>query len=125
VIVENYVDAILAWQVEPACCYIPLGGLSWQPEWTQQIAQARPRGTLIWLDNDGVGCPNEETYRLWRAEWLEKARARGADMARVKPPEPRGPQIANELLGAGVRASVYRWPAGTPMRADIGSELMK
>jgi hypothetical protein len=125
VIVENYVDAILAWQCESTHCYIALGGLSWQPEWADRIAEARPRGVLVWLDNDGVGCPNEETYHLWRAEWLEKARTRGADMARLKCPEPRGPKIANDLLAAGVRASIYRWPNGTPMRADMGSELMK
>lgn len=40
------------------------------------------------------------------------------------PPEPHGPQIANDLLQAGVRASVYRWPAGTPAKADLGWALM-
>jgi hypothetical protein len=35
------------------------------------------------------------------------------------------PKIANDLLAAGVRASVYVWPKGTPPKADLGYLLME
>lgn len=116
---ENFVDAILAMQVEPQIVAVAGGGASWQERWTQQLAASRPRHVLVWLDNDLVGCPNTETrrelLRRWRIEHPDALRA----------PEPKGPQIANELLAAGVKASVYQWPAGTPPKADIGWALMK
>lgn len=131
VIVENYVDAILAWQVEPAGCYIPLGGLSWQPEWTARIAEARPRGALIWLDHDLAGngsCwHHQEMLEAWRVEMEQRRAADPKLAARPFPPdpEPRAPKIANELLAAGIRTHIYEWPKGSAWKADIGSELMK
>lgn len=131
VIVENYVDAILAWQCEPNGCYIPLGGLSWQPEWTAQIALARPRGALVWLDHDLAGngsrWHHREMLEAWRVEMIARRTADPKLAARPFPPdpEPRAPKIANELLAVGIRTHIYEWPKGSAWKADIGSELMK
>jgi hypothetical protein len=118
VVCENFVDAILAMQVEPQIVTVAGGGASWQTAWTQQIAASRPRHVLVWLDNDLVGCPNAETrhelLRAWRIAHPDAVRA----------PEPKGPQIANELLASGVKASVYQWPSDSPPKADIGWQLM-
>lgn len=116
VIVENYVDAILACQAAPAATYAACGGATWREPWTQQIAAARPAHVLVWLDNDMAGCPNAATYVAMRQAWL-------AAHPGKTPPEPRGPQIANDLLAAGLRTHVYAWPTGTPAKADIGSVL--
>lgn len=113
VIVENYVDAILARQAAPEVAYAACGGATWRDAWTAQIAAQRPARVLVWLDNDLAGCPNPATYAALRTTWL-------AAHPGKTPPEPRGPKIANDLLAAGVRASVYAWPKHTPLKADIG-----
>lgn len=118
VICENFVDAILAMQAAAEVIAVAGGGASWQDAWTEQIAQSRPKQVLVWLDNDLVGCPNQETYRALLAEW----RVSHPDALRV--PEPNGPKIANQLLVFGVKAHVYEWPKGTPAKADIGWALM-
>ena len=119
VICENFVDCILAMQADPRVVAVAGGGASWQPEWTTQLAARRPSRVVVWLDNDGAGCPNEETYWRWRAEWLAKMQAQHPGRS-FTPPEPRGPKIANELLEAGVRATIFAWPKTAPMKADIG-----
>jgi len=118
VIVENFVDAILAMQVEPSIVAVCGGGVSWQDAWTQQIAASLPRQVLVWLDNDAAGGPNAETWRAFCAAWKQQHPDR-------EPPAPRGPQIANDLLAAGVRARCYAWPCGTPAKQDIGAALMR
>lgn len=118
IVVENFVDAILAMQVEPSIVAVCGGGVSWQDDWTAQIAASRPRQVLVWLDNDAAGCPNAETWRAFCAAW----RAEHPDR---EPPAPRGPRIANDLLAAGVRARCYQWPRDTPPKADIGAALMQ
>lgn len=118
VVCENFVDAILAMQVEPSIVAVAGGGASWQPHWTEQLAERRPSQVLIWLDHDLAGNGSRyhhaELVRLWREKNPQGQHA----------PEPRGPQIANELIEAGVRASVYEWPRNTPLKADIGWALM-
>lgn len=118
IICENFVDSLFAQQTEPGIVAVAGGGVSWQEAWTQQLAASRPRHVLVWLDNDLAGCPNPETYQLLRAQWQRERPG-------TTPPEPKGPQIANALLSTGVRASVYRWPNGTPPKADLGSVLME
>jgi hypothetical protein len=118
IVVENFIDAILAMQAAPDVVAVAGGGASWQPEWTAQIAASRPKQVLCWLDNDLVGCPNPETYQRLLIEW------RAAHPQATHTPEPNGPKIANALLEVGVKASVYQWPKGTPAKADIGSALM-
>lgn len=118
VIVENYVDAILARQAAPSATYAACGGATWRDAWTAQIAALRPAHVLCWLDNDLAGCPNGETYATMRRAWLTTHPGK-------TPPEPRGPKIANALLDAGVTASVYQWPRGTPAKMDIAAALLE
>jgi hypothetical protein len=129
VVVENYVDAMLASESAPDAVYAAMGGASWQEAWTQQVAQARPARVLMWLDHDLAGNGSRyheaELLALWR-QGVEARRAANPALAArpfPTPPEPNGPQIANALLKAGVQARVYQWPKGTPPKADIGSAL--
>lgn len=117
IICENLVDALLVTDRAPGVVGLAGGGVNWRDEWTQQIAAIHPTHVLVWLDNDLVGCPNPITYATLKRQWL-------TEHPNNTPPEPRGPQIANDLLAAGVKASIYRWPAGTPAKYDIGSALM-
>lgn len=117
VICENFVDAILAMQVEPSLVVVAGGGASWQQTWTVQIASSRPKQVLVWLDHDLAGNGSRYHYRELLDEWQRRnPNARHA-------PEPRGPQIANDLIAAGARAYLYEWPRGTPAKADIGWAL--
>lgn len=131
VIVENYVDAILAAQAEPSAVYAAVGGATWRAEWTAQIAAARPARVLVWLDHDLAGNGSRhhhaELLAIWQQGVAERRATNPALAARPWPkaPEPRGPKIANDLLAAGVRASVYEWPKGTPLKADLGYLLME
>lgn len=119
VICENFVDAILVMQSEPSLVAVAGGGANWRQEWTDQIAQARPKHVLVLLDNDLAGFPNLETYAHLRAQWER-------EHPDVKPPEPRGPKIASSLLAAGVRSvRGPNWPAGTPPKYDIGQDLAR
>jgi hypothetical protein len=119
VICENFVDSLLAQQAEPSVVAVAGGGVSWQDTWTAQIAASRPRHVLVWLDHDLVGNGSRYHHDELVEEWFRRnPRATSA-------PEAKGPQIANALLKAGVRASVYQWPSGTPLRADLGWVLMK
>lgn len=131
VVVENYADAILAYQVEPSACYIPVGGLSWQVAWTDRIAAARPTQVLVWLDHDLSGNGSRyhaaELLALWR-ETIEARRAANPALAArpfPHPPIPRGPKIANDFLSIGVRARKFEWWRGAPLKADIGWALMQ
>lgn len=119
IVVENFVDAILAMQIEPSIVAVCGGGASWQSAWTAQIAQSRPRQVLIWLDHDLAGNGSRWHYQELVADW----RARNPRAQHV--PQPAGPEIANELLSAGTPARLYEWPRGTPPKADIGWALMQ
>lgn len=131
VIVENYIDAILASEQAPEAVYAALGGATWQESWTTQIAAARPRVVLTWLDHDLAGNGSRyherELLALWRRSVEARRAANPALAARPfpQPPEPRGPKIVNELLQAGVRSQLYVWPKGSPLKADLGSALMQ
>ncbi len=118
IICENMVDALLAMDAQPGVVAVAGGGVAWRDEWTQQIAASRPARVLVWLDNDLAGAPNASTYAALTRQWRQ---ARPG----LPLPEPRGPQIANDLLAAGVAARVYAWPRGTPPKADLGYALMQ
>ena len=75
---------------------------------------ARPGRVVVWLDHDLAGNGSRYHYAELIALWRAK------NPAAQHVPEPRGPRIANDLLAAGVRASVYAWPKHTPLKADIG-----
>lgn len=117
VICENFIDTLLVMQAASEVVAVAGGGASWQPEWTAQIAASRPAQVLCWLDNDLVGCPNQETYQHLLSEW------KAAHPEATYTPEPNGPKIANALLEAGVQARVYQWRTGTPPKADVGWAL--
>lgn len=126
---ENLADRLLAREREPGAVIIASGGLSWRPGWIATLARRRPRHVLIWFDHDlsGNGSVHHEAeyLALWRAE-QERRRAENPQLAArpfPQPPEPRGPRLAAELLAAGVAASVYAWPRGTPRAADLGWAL--
>lgn len=118
-ICENYIDAILIMQAEPALVAVAGGGVSWREEWTNQVAHARPKHVLVLLDNDLAGWPSAEVYAELAAQWRDEHPG-------VKPPEPRGPKIARSLLAAGVRSvRGPAWPPGTPPKWDIGQDLAR
>lgn len=119
IIVENFVDAILAMQAAPGVVAVAGGGASWQSEWTVQIAASKPARVLVWLDHDLAGNGSRYHHGELLAAW------KAAHPAARHEPQPRGPQIANDLLAAGVRASLYEWPRGTPPKADVGWALMQ
>jgi hypothetical protein len=116
---ENFVDCLLAMQSASEWWPWPAAAPAGKKPGRQQIAASRPKQVLVWLDNDLVGCPNAETYHpsCWPS-------GRPHPQA-THTPEPNGPKIANALLEAGVRASVYQWPKGTPPKADVGAALMR
>jgi hypothetical protein len=118
VIVENFIDCLLAMQAAPEVVAVAGGGASWQEVWTQQIATSSPKQVLVWLDHDLAG--NGSRYH--QAELLAEWKQRNPKAQHV--PDPSGPKIANQLLEAGARASLYEWPKGSPLHADIGMALM-
>jgi hypothetical protein len=124
---ENRTDRLLIRQERPDVRPVASGGLSWRPEWLQEMKRRQPRHILIWLDNDLAGCPSSDTYITMRAQWEQamRQRVKAGKIPRVPPfQEPRGPQLANELLALGLKVSCYQWPRGTPAKYDVGSALM-
>ncbi len=119
IVVENPVDAMLAMQVEPGVVAVAStsGAGAWRDEWTAELARRRPVHVLVWLDHDLAGNGSPHHYGELVAAW------RRANPQAKHPPRPNGPRITEALLAAGVPASLYRWPRGTPPKADIGSVL--
>lgn len=117
VICENFVDAILAMQAASEIVAVAGGGASWQREWTLQIANSQPKQVLIWMDHDLAGNGSRYHYAELLAEWKRR------NPKAQHTPEPRGPQIANDLIAAGARAYLYEWPRGTPPKADLAWAL--
>lgn len=131
VICENRLDSLLAGQIKPDIDFVACGGARWDDGWTHTLIARRPARVIVWLDHDLAGNGSRwherELLAAWRGPIEERRRRDPALAARPfpKPPEPRGPKIANALLEAGYRnASVYTWPRGTPLKQDLGAELM-
>lgn len=129
VIVENMVDAILLMQQRPAWVAVASGGVGWSDAFTQQVIAARPASVIVWLDNDLAGCPNEQTYgallTAWHAE-QQRLVAAGIIPRVPREPFPRGPRIIESFRQHKYKAiQPYRWPVGTPYRADIGTLLQQ
>lgn len=128
---ENLVDRLLALQVEPSVAVVTSGGLTWRQEWIDELAAKRPRSVVLWFDHDLSGNGSRYHQAEWITAWRTEMEQRRADNPALaarpfpSPPEPRGPIIANALLKAGVRASVYAWPRHTPRGADLGWALMQ
>lgn len=117
VIVENFVDAILAMQAASEVVAVAGGGASWQESWTAQIAASKPKHVLCWLDHDLAGNGSRHHQADLIAEWKQ----RNPKAQHI--PEPSGPKITNQLLEAGVQARLYEWPKGSPLHADLGWAL--
>lgn len=131
IIIENYVDAIFAHQINPIAAYIACGTAGWQRAWTERLRAVAPRHVLVWLGHDLAGNGSVYHYHELRAAWEAEIVQRRATNPRLsalpfpQPPRPRGPQIAEQLLDAGIATDLYIWPRGTPPRADIGWWLMQ
>lgn len=118
VICENMIDAILSMQTEPGIVAVSGGGVNWREEWTARLVAARPSQVICWLDHDLAGNGSRYHHAELVAEWFER------NPKATYVPDPAGPKIANELLAAGLKATVYTWPMGTPIHADLGWALM-
>jgi hypothetical protein len=110
-IVENPVDALLLWQHKrPAVA--TLGVTIWGEHYSQILKRAGVRTVGICYDNDRPGNGGGEAGRL---AWLEK---HNCDIV------PNGVKLANRLLSAGFRATIFSWE-GFPLGADPGMLLRK
>lgn len=118
-IMENYIDAIMLMERYPEWDAVAIGGAStWQEGWIDKVRAARPSHVVVALDNDLAGQATGAMYDKLAAEWkLERPG--------VPVPSPNGPKIANMLRAAHVPATLYRWPAEAPAKADIGWKLMQ
>lgn len=130
IIAENPVDAMLAMQQTPDIVAVAgtAGAATWKPEWTQALVASRPGRVLEWFDNDLAGHPNKRTYEVELARWrreMEQRVAAGKIARLPATPKPAGPRIVRELQAAGLAASGYQWPAGTPVHFDLGSALIQ
>lgn len=119
IVCENLVDSLMVREQGPGLIAVAAGGVAWRPAFTAQIAASRPAHVLVWLDHDLVGNGSRWHHEEMVAEWRRK------NPKTTAIPEAQGPHIANALLEAGVKASVYQWPRGTPPKADLGWALMQ
>lgn len=120
IVCENHVDALLAMQDSGVIAVAGTGGAAtWKQEWTEAIVASSPRRVIVWYDNDLAGQPNAETLRAELFAW------RQAHPDGWRAPQPNGPKVANALRDAGINATLYHWPAGTPAKADVGWALMQ
>ena len=121
ILVENPVDALLAIQETPGVVAVAstAGAGTWREEWTQELRQRRPAHVTVWLDHDLAGNGSRYHWHEMVADW----KAKHPDCKRI--PDPNGPRIANLLEAAGIRASLYVWPKGTPLKYDLGSALIE
>lgn len=130
VVSENPIDGILGEQAMSDV--VPVAGTAgagtWRAEWTRLIVSARPRGVLIWYDNDLIGNPTEEARESLIAAWIAKQTAHGrpptAAEIEYQRTKAMGPKIATWIRAAGVKAEPYQWGAGTAPKMDMGSFLM-
>jgi hypothetical protein len=130
IVAENPIDGILIEQAQPDI--YPLAGTAgagtWYPEWTQMIAAARPKGVLIWYDNDLIGCPTPETRDLLVEQWIAKMIAKGRQPTAAQIEHQRtkamGPKISTDLQALAIKAQPYRWAPGTPPKMDSGQHLI-
>jgi hypothetical protein len=123
---ESLADRLLGLQQAPKYQFVASGGLTWQAEWLQQLAAARPRYVLVWFDHDLSGNGSPYYADEWRAQWTADVlgRRKNANMPMPSPPTPRGPRLVRELQALGITASLYDWPATAAHKSDMGDVLM-
>lgn len=123
-LMENYVDAALFMQNHPEWTAIAIGGArALHDDEVTHIARQKPERVIVAYDNDLAGQATGELLARLRAEWIENFRQRNPGRALPKVPEPRGPVVVNQLRRAGVNSLLFRWPQGTPAKADVGWAL--
>ena len=116
-IVENPIDALKMTE-NGMYAVATLGVTVWRPDWTRVIKDAQPALVIVCYDHDlaGNGANSAAEYAEMVRLWREKN-------AGGNVPIPNGVRLANELNGAGVLTRLYKWPKGTPLKADIGDLL--
>ncbi len=117
-IVENPIDCLMMVEND-MYAVATLGVTIWHEDWTRIIKAAKPSIVIVVYDHDlaGNGGSTEREYEQMVKLWKEK------NPQAHTPPVPNGVRLVNTLNDAGVFAKLYRWPAGTPLKADIGDLL--
>lgn len=130
VIAENPIDAMLIGQAMPEVYPVAgtAGAGTWRDEWTRLIVAARPRGVMVWYDNDLIGNPTPETQALMVDRWIAKMIDRGhpptTEQIQHQRTKAMGPKIAAAVEALGTPARPYAWPAGTRPKYDAGQYLI-
>jgi len=131
IIGENPVDGMLAMQAMPGVLAVAstAGAGTFPDAWLQLIAAAKPKSVLIWLDNDLIGNPNEETRELLLARWIAKMRAKGVEptpqMIEHQRTKAMGPKLVKALQALGVPTRAKEWASGTVPKMDMGQYLIE
>ena len=131
IIGENPVDGMLAMQAMPGVLAVAstAGAGTFLEAWLQLIAAARPKSVLVWLDNDLIGNPNEETRELLLARWIAKMRAKGVEptpqMIEHQRTKAMAPKLVKALQGLGVPTRAKEWASGTMPKMDMGQYLIE
>lgn len=115
IVCENPIDALLVRQEWEGPAVATLGTSIWKDGYTDQVRAVHPLQVVIFFDND---VPGQAIDRAIIADWKARRRERGLPDDETK--FGAGIKLANKLLAAGLPATFYRWPAGTPEGQDIG-----
>jgi hypothetical protein len=131
-ITENPIDALMM-QERGYLAVATLGVTMWQDGWTEALLEFKPTNIIVCYDNDiaGNGGCNEKRHaefvKLWqenmRRSW-KKNHPNDDEIYMPAEPTPNGVKLTNKLLEAGLKTTLYRWPADAPHKYDIGELLM-
>jgi hypothetical protein len=114
-ICENYVDAAWLMQVHPDLNGVALGGVSnWRTELCFRLAAHKPKLIIVCLDNDLPGQATGQVRKRLEAEWRADPKHKG-----VQPPPSNGERILRDLQAQGLRADLFPWGDGDPVKAGL------
>lgn len=115
IVAENPVDTWIARQFQGEVAFLAntAGSGTWKPEWTAALVIQQPRSILVWYDNDLGGIPNTETHQAMTRAWQRE------HPGKKLPTYKNGVHVVETLRAAGLPAIPFRWPAGTPEKADM------
>jgi predicted RNA-binding Zn-ribbon protein involved in translation (DUF1610 family) len=114
-IVENPIDALIVGEQTP---YIGVATYSvsyWRDAWTAALREARPELIVVAYDQDLPGNGGAQRRREFERVWL-------ADPKHKAVPRPNGIRLVNDLLRAGLPATLFDW-GRAENKMDIGSLL--
>ena len=126
IIGENPVDGMLAMQAMPGVLAVAstAGAGTFPDAWIKLIAAARPKSVLVWLDNDLIGNPNDETRELLVERWIAKMQAKGVEptpqMIEHQRTKAMGPKMVKALQGLHIPTRAKEWASGTKPSQDMG-----